>query len=85
MKPVCEQQKTLSGAALGGFFFIVKTLTAALLALTAVLVISQSAVAPVSTRLLSTYAVEYAAKTIKPYRRFFPQPYMINLEEEQKR
>ena len=50
MRPVTEQQKTLSSLALGGFFFIVKTLTAALLVLLAVLVVSQSAVAPVSAR-----------------------------------
>lgn len=85
MKPVTQQQKTLSSLALNGFFFILKTLTAALLVLAAVLVVSQSAVAPVSTRLLGAYAVEYAAKTIKPYRHFFPQPYMINLEEDQTR
>lgn len=83
MKPVTQQEKTLSGLALNGFFFIVKTLTAALLVLAAVLVVSQSAVAPVSTRLLGVYAMEYAAKTIKPYRHYFPQPYMVNLEDEE--
>ncbi len=85
MRPVTQQQQTLSSLILNGFFFIVKTLTAALLVLAAVLVVSQSAVAPVSTRLLGVYAVEYAAKTIKPYRHLFPQPYMVNLEEEQTR
>ncbi len=85
MQPVTRQQRNLASLALGGFFFVVKTFTAALLVLAAVLVVSQSAVAPVSTRLLSAYAVEYAAKTIKPYRHFFPQPYMVNLEEEQTR
>lgn len=81
MRPVTEQQKTLSSLALGGFFFIVKTLTAALLLLLAVLVVSQSAVAPVSTRLLGVYAVQYAAQTIKPYRHLFPRPYMVPEEE----
>ena len=85
MRPVTQPQKTLVSLALGGFFFIVKTLTAALLVLAAVLVISQSAVAPVSTRLLGVYAMQYAAQTIKPYRHLFPQPYMVNLEEEQTR
>ena len=85
MRPVTQQQKTLASLALGGFFFIVKTLTAALLVLAAVLVVSQSAVAPVSTRLLGVYAMQYAAQTIKPYRHLFPQPYMVNLEEEQTR
>ena len=81
MQPITKQQKTLSILALNGFFFICKTLTAALFILAAVLVISQSAVAPVSTRLLGMYAVEYTAKTIKPYRHLFPQPYMVPEEE----
>ena len=84
MKPVTEQQKTLASLAFNGFFFIVKTLTAALLVLAAVLVVSQSAVAPVSTRLVGVYAVEYAAKIIKPYRHLFPQPYMVQIEDEEK-
>lgn len=83
MLPVTRQQKVLSLWILKGFFFIVKTVTVSLLLLTAVLIISQSAVAPVSSRLLGIYAVEYTAKTIKPYRHFFPKPYMVNLEEQQ--
>lgn len=85
MRPVTEQQKMLSSLALSGFFFVLKTLTAALLVLGAALIVSQSAVAPVSTRLLGVYALEYATNTIKPYRRFFPQPYMITLDEEETR
>ncbi|HJD19297.1 MAG TPA: hypothetical protein IAB21_02440 [Candidatus Avelusimicrobium excrementipullorum] len=83
MRPVTEQQKTLSSLALGGFFFIVKTLTAALLVLLAVLVVSQSAVAPVSTRLLGMYAVQYTVQTVKPYRHLFPRPYMVPEEGEE--
>lgn len=82
MRPVTQQQKMLATLALNGFFFVLKMVTGALLLLTAVLIVSQSAVAPVSTRLLSTYAVEYASKTIKPYRHFFPKPYMVNLDDE---
>ena len=82
MKPVSQQQKTLSAMALNSFFLIIKILTIGLFVLAGVLVISQSSVAPVSTRLLSAYALEYATKTIKPYRHFFPQPYMVNLNEE---
>ena len=82
MLPVTRQQKVLSLWILKGFFFTVKTATVCLLLLAAVLVISQSAVAPVSSRLLGLYAVEYATKTVKPYRHFFPKPYMVNLEEE---
>lgn len=81
MKPVTQQQKRLSSLALNGFFFIIKIITVGFFVLVATLILSQSAVAPVSSRLLSTYAVEYATKTIKPYRHFFPQPYMVNLEE----
>ncbi len=81
MNPVTQQQKRLSSLALNGFFFIIKIITVGFFVLVATLILSQSAVAPVSSRLLSTYALEYATKTIKPYRHFFPQPYMVNLEE----
>ena len=81
MRAVTEQQKKLSSLALNGFFFVVKVLTIGFLVLMVTLILSQSSVAPVSSRLLSTYALEYATKTIKPYRHFFPQPYMVNLEE----
>lgn len=84
MKPV-TQPGSLSRLALGGFFAVVKVLTVGLLLLVGVLVASQSAVAPVSARLLGTYALEYTAKTIKPYRHLFPQPYMVNLDEEETR
>ncbi|WP_428065027.1 hypothetical protein [Candidatus Avelusimicrobium facis] len=84
MKPV-TQPGSLSRLALGGFFAVVRVLTVGLLLLVGVLVASQSAVAPVSARLLGTYALEYTAKTIKPYRHFFPQPYMVNLDEEETR
>lgn len=67
---------------LKGFFFSVKALTVILLVLAGALLISQSSVAPVSTQFLSTYAVEHAANTIKPYRHFFPRPYMVEIEEE---
>lgn len=84
MKPV-TQPGSLSRLALGGFFAVVKVLTVGLFLLVGVLVASQSAVAPVSARLLGTYALEYTAKTIKPYRHFFPQPYMVNLDKEETR
>ena len=85
MQPLSRQQKLLSTWLFNGFFFVVKALIMALGILALVLVVSQSSVAPVSTRLLSTYALEYATQTIKPYRHFFPKPYMVNLEEEQTR
>ena len=82
MKSITEQQKTLGATALKGFFFVLKTITVVLLILTGVLVISQSSVSPVSMRLLSTYAIEYTVQKVKPYRIYFPRPYMINLEEK---
>lgn len=83
MKPVTEQQKFWISMTVSGFFLILKTLTIALFLLMGVLVISQSSVAPVSTRLLSMYAVEYAMYKVKPYRHFFPKPYMVNLEAKE--
>ncbi len=81
MQPVTRQQSVLSALVLRGFFFVVKVGTVSFLLLAAVLVLSQTTVAPVSSRLLGMYAVEYTAKTVKPYRHFFPRPYMVNLEE----
>ena len=81
MKPVTQQQKKLSMMALSGFFFILKIVTIGFFVLVLTLILSQSAVAPISSRLLSAYALEYATKTIKPYRHYFPQPYMVNLDE----
>ncbi len=83
MLPVTRQENVLFGWMVKGFFFIVKTLTVCLLILAGVLVVSQSAVAPVSARLLGMYAVEYTNKAVKPYRHFFPKPYMVNLEEQE--
>lgn len=84
MKPVTEQQKIWVSMAIGGFFLGLKTVIIALLLLMGVLIASQSSVAPVSTRLLSTYAVEYAMYKVKPYRHFFPQPYLVNSEKEKR-
>ena len=85
MQPLSRQQKMLSVWLFAGFAFLIKSTLMVLCILIGVLVISQSSVAPVSTRLLSTYALEYATQTIKPYRHFFPKPYMIKLEKEQTR
>lgn len=82
MQPVTRQQSVLSALILKGFFVVVKVGMVCLLLLAAVLVLSQTAVAPVSSRLLGMYAVEYTAKAVKPCRPFFPRPYLINLEEE---
>lgn len=73
-KSLAEQTARLFISAVFLFF---KTVTVLLVVLVAALVASQSSVAPVSTRLLGSYAVEYAAQTFKPYRHYFPQPYSV--------
>lgn len=64
------------------FFVLVKTLFILLALSVGALVAGQSSVAPVSLRLLTTYGMEYAAATFKPYRHFFPEPYLIDLENK---
>ena len=46
------------------------------------LVAGQSSSAPVSMRLLTSYGMEYAVATFKPYRHLFPEPYLIKLETD---
>ena len=84
MRSITEQQDEVFSWLVKGFFFVVKAGFICALLLTAVLVISQSAVAPVSSRLLGMYAVEYSAAKLKPYRSFFPKPYMIDLEQDKR-
>ena len=62
------------------FFALVKIWFVLLVLVVGALVAGQSSVSPVSTRLLSAYAMEYAVTTFKPYRHFFPEPYLIDLE-----
>ena len=64
------------------FFVLVKTLFILLALSGGALVAGQSSVAPVSLRLLTAYGMEYAAATFKPYRHFFPEPYLIELENK---
>lgn len=61
------------------FFALVKVALLSLVLIVAVLVAGQSRVAPVSVRLLTTYAMEYAVTYFKPYRGYFPQPYALNV------
>ena len=77
-KPTLAQQS--ANIAFGTFFALIKTLLVSLVLIIAVLVICQSTVAPVSVRLLTTYAMEYAATSFKPYRNYFPEPYLIELD-----
>lgn len=62
------------------FFMFTKTLFVLLALGVGALVAGQSSVAPVSARLLTSYAMEYAVGTFKPYRSYFPEPYLIDLE-----
>ncbi len=62
------------------FFTLLKTGVVLIVLTVGVLVIGQSSVAPVSMRLLISYGMEYAVTTFKPYRVYFPEPYLINIE-----
>lgn len=64
------------------FFTMVKTLFILLVLTVGALLAGQSSSAPVSMRLLTSYGMEYAVSTFKPYRHLFPEPYLINLETE---
>lgn len=77
-QPTLAQQS--AKIAFGMFFVLIKTFLVSLVLVVAVLVICQSTVAPVSVRLLTTYAMEYAVASFKPYRSYFPEPYLIELD-----
>lgn len=62
------------------FFSLVKLAVVLFLLTAGVLIAGQSSVAPVSVRLLTSYGMEYAVATLKPYRHLFPEPYLINIE-----
>lgn len=63
------------------FFALVKVLFVLVILTGGALIAGQSSVAPVSVRLLTSYGMEYAISTFKPYRHFFPRPYLIDLEK----
>ncbi|WP_428040873.1 hypothetical protein [Candidatus Avelusimicrobium fimicolum] len=65
---------------LKAFFMSVKTLFVLAALTVGALVAGQSSVAPVSVHLLTSYGMEYAVATFKPYRHWFPEPYLIELE-----
>jgi hypothetical protein len=64
------------------FFALTKLVLVFLFLVVGALVAGQSSVAPVSARLLTSYGMEYAVKTFKPYRHLFPEPFLINLEKQ---
>lgn len=78
MIPTFAEQS--SAVVLHMFFTFVKAVLAALLLIAGVLVVGQSRVAPVSIHLLTSYAMEYAVHKFKPYRGYFPEPYLIEFE-----
>ncbi len=62
------------------FFALVKAILITILLVVAVLVAGQSTIAPVSIRLLTTYGMEYAVARFKPYRGYFPEPYVLKFD-----
>ena len=64
------------------FFAFVKAVFVALVLIVAILIAGQSTVAPVSVKLLTTYAMEYAATYFKPYRMYFPEPFAPNFKNK---
>lgn len=62
------------------FFGVMKTIFIVLFLVVGTLVASQSSVAPVSVRLLTSYGMEYAVALLKPVRPFFPQPQVIDFK-----
>ena len=63
------------------FFVFVKMLVVLLVLTGGALIAGQSSVSPVSVRLLTSYGMEHAVSTFKPYRHLFPRPYLIDLEK----
>ena len=62
------------------FFGVVKTIFIVLVLFVGTLIASQSSVAPVSVRLLTSYGMEYAVALLKPVRPLFPQPQVIDFK-----
>ncbi|MCQ2410654.1 MAG: hypothetical protein MJ053_03970 [Elusimicrobiaceae bacterium] len=65
---------------LQAFFSLVKIAVVCFMLVAGALAAGQSAVAPLSVRLLTVYGIEYAARAWKPYRHFFPQPYVADFQ-----
>lgn len=62
------------------FFGTVKFVFVLLVLVVGALVAGQSSVSPVSVQLLTSYGMEYAVRTFKPVRPYFPEPYLIEIE-----
>ncbi len=72
--------KQASATVLKVFFSVVKLIFVLLILVVGTLIAGQSAVSPVSVRLLTSYGMEYAVKTLKPIRVYFPEPHLIEIE-----
>ena len=79
MNPTLAQQS--AAVALRMFFAFVKAVFVALVLVVGAFIAGQSRVAPVSIHLLTAYAMEYAVNTFKPWRGYFPEPYLIHIEK----
>lgn len=66
--------------ALRAVFSCMKAVLVIVVLVAGALIASQSAAAPVSVRLLTAKGMEYAVATFKPYRHYFPEPYLIDIE-----
>ncbi len=64
------------------FLSVIKVMFVLLVLTVGTLVAGQSSVAPVSMRLITSYGMEYAITYLKPYRHFFPEPFLIDLDVE---
>ena len=62
------------------FFAVVKMTFVLFVLVVGTLIAAQSSVAPVSVRLLTSYAMEYAVSTFKPVRPYFPAPQVVEIE-----
>ena len=78
MKQTFAEQS--ASIAINTFFAFIKAVFVALVLMVGVLMAGQSRVAPISVNLLTAYAMEYAVTTFKPYRGYFPEPYLIHIE-----
>ena len=63
-------------------FFSVKVVIVLLILISGIFIAAQSSIAPVSMRLLTEYGMEYATNTFKPFRPYFPEPFLIKLHQK---
>ena len=79
-KPMGVLSRQSIAFASDAFFALMKMLVLGLVLLVGGLLAAQSSFTPVSLRLLSSYGMEYADRTFKPYRHWFPEPQLVQVE-----